>query len=492
MPSSTLGLFVVAGLAIVSSAGMAQERPAGAEERPYRYTIWDLKLGSHARELSHTAYVDLACGTNGGPPSVPLESWLDYGKCKPEAGSGLHEVYFRYDDELEYRTLARDPDRVGMYRSEGTSEFQIPVIVSALFDDNGFLIGTRLISDPRTDVLTRERGTNLAGVFTARFGETGFDCVDLPPREGEEPYRGDFIKERCETVDMQAGIRRVMEKHYYRKPGQKLLDPVTGQRTVGYFVSETRLESFLLEPIADPEARMAALHEPEPTEVEKLAVRARNCPGCDLHGANLKRADLRNANLAGANLTGANLHGAKLGGANLHAAQLPKANLNRADLSRANLAEANLIETQLYQAKLDGADLSRADMSGAAAARLQMIRGKAHGLYGMEADLRYARLSESDLSGADLSLSRLQRAQLSRVSLKGATLQDTILWEANLSDADLSGVRAALADFTGAKLRGADVTGADFRASVFTLTALTAAQFASADFAGAKLPAGHR
>ena len=178
-------------------------------------------------------------------PRSCSKAGVDYGKCKAEPGTGLHEVYFRYDDELEYRTLARDPDRIGMYRSEGTSEFQIPVIVSALFDDNGFLIGTRLISDPRTDVLTRERGTNLAGVFTARFGETGFDCVDLPLREGEEPYRGDFIKQRCETVDAAAGIRRVMEKHYYRKPGQKLLDPVTGQRTVGYFVSETRLESFL-------------------------------------------------------------------------------------------------------------------------------------------------------------------------------------------------------------------------------------------------------
>ena len=183
-------LLALAGLLPAAAPGFSQERPAGAEQRPYRSTVWDLDLGMHAREISRDLYVDLACGTNGGPPSLPLTGWRDFATCKAEPVSGLREVYFRYDDELEYRSLARDPDRLGMYRFEGTTEFQVPVIVSALFDDFGFLTGIRVVSDPRTDVLTREKGGNLAGVFMARFGEDGFVCTDLPRREGESAYRG--------------------------------------------------------------------------------------------------------------------------------------------------------------------------------------------------------------------------------------------------------------------------------------------------------------
>ena len=423
-------------------------------------------------------------------PPIVLKDWRDFATCKPEPATGLREVYFRYDDELEYRSLARDPDKLGMYRFEGTSEFQIPVIVSGLFDEFGFLTGIRLVSDPRTDVLTRERGGNLSGVLEARFGGEGYECVDLPRREGESPYRGALIKERCEVVDDQAGIRRVIEKHYYRKPGQNLLDPVTGQRTIGYFVSETRYEALLLEPVANPKERLATIRDPDPTEVDLLAARSRDCPGCDLSGANLKRADLHGANLAGANLAGANLHGANLAGADLTGAQLPKANLNKVDLRRAKLADANLIDTMLYQARLDGADLSGADMSGAAAARLQMIRGTAPGLYAQETDLRYSRISDSDLSGADLSYSRLQQAQFSRTNLQGATLSDTLFWKANLSAANLIDVEAELTDFTGANLRDADLSGGNFTAAKFDLAITTGVQSEGATFKGADLPRG--
>jgi uncharacterized protein YjbI with pentapeptide repeats len=489
MPAK-IALLTLACLAYLGSAGFAQDRPSGAGGRPYRHTIWDLDLGSHARELSRSDYVDFACGTNGGPPSIVLRDWREFATCKPEPATGLREVYFRYDDELEYRSLARDPEKMGMFRFEGTSEFQIPVIVSGLFDEAGFLVGVRVVSDPRTDVLTRERGGNLSGVFMARFGADSFECVDLPRREGESPYRGSLIKERCEAIDEEAGVRRVIEKHYYRKPGQNLLDPVTGQRTIGYFVSETRYEALLLEPIENPQERLAAIRDPAPTQVELLAARSRDCPGCDLAGANLKRADLQDANLAGANLAGANLHGANLAGADLTGAQLPKANLNKVDLRRAKMAEANLIDTMLYQARLDGADLSGADMSGAAAARLQMIRGTAPGLYAQETDLRYSRISDSDLSGADLSYAKVQQAQFSRTNLKGATLSDTLFWDANLSEANLIDVEAELTDFTGANLRDADLSGGNFTAAKFNLAITTGVMAEGATFKGAELPRG--
>src|ERR1700756_4707770 len=68
---------------------------------------------------------------------------------------------------------------------------------------------------------------------------------------------------------------------------------------------------------------------------EFLAGRIKDCPGCDLAGANLKRFDLTQADLAGANLAGANLHRAQLTRVNLSGANLTGANLNKADLKRA-------------------------------------------------------------------------------------------------------------------------------------------------------------
>ena len=56
-----------------------------------------------------------------------------------------------------------------------------------------------------------------------------------------------------------------------------------------------------------------------------LAGETKNCPGCSLPGANLKRRDLTGANLAGANLRGASFHRAVLRGANLSGADLTEA-----------------------------------------------------------------------------------------------------------------------------------------------------------------------
>src|ERR1700747_75581 len=48
-----------------------------------------------------------------------------------------------------------------------------------------------------------------------------------------------------------------------------------------------------------------------------LAGKTKDCPGCNLAGASMKRRNLAGANLAGANLNGASFHRAVLRGANL-------------------------------------------------------------------------------------------------------------------------------------------------------------------------------
>lgn len=91
-----------------------------------------------------------------------------------------------------------------------------------------------------------------------------------------------------------------------------------------------------------------------------IAHLARNCPDCDLTGADLNKAQLIGANLAGANLSGANLSGA-----NLRRANLTEANLSGAKLITANLSGANLVDCDLSNADLSGSNLIKAKLNGA-------------------------------------------------------------------------------------------------------------------------------
>src|SRR2546425_5186176 len=76
-----------------------------------RSNIWDLKLGEPiAAQPSPDEFRAFACGSNGGSPRQPLTGWSDFARC-PAEPSGLHEVYFEYDDENEYIARARDLDR---------------------------------------------------------------------------------------------------------------------------------------------------------------------------------------------------------------------------------------------------------------------------------------------------------------------------------------------------------------------------------------------
>src|SRR5882757_2323618 len=101
-----LGKLPLPALAI-SLAGLAWIAicpAAWAQSSQHRTDIWDLKLGTPAKDLPEEAFIDFACGTMGGPPSLLIGGFVDFARCAPEK-SGLHEVEFRYDDELEYRFL---------------------------------------------------------------------------------------------------------------------------------------------------------------------------------------------------------------------------------------------------------------------------------------------------------------------------------------------------------------------------------------------------
>ena len=113
---------------------------------PTRAEVWDLELGTPVDRLPD-AFADYACGTNGGPPSIPLNGWRDFRRCRPDGG-GLREVYFRYDDEIEYWAKANNIEGQ-MEQYIGTKTYGFPITVSALIDEPGVVRGIRIVTDPR-------------------------------------------------------------------------------------------------------------------------------------------------------------------------------------------------------------------------------------------------------------------------------------------------------------------------------------------------------
>jgi hypothetical protein len=224
-------------LALVWLVPMEQIR---AQDLPTRLNIWDIRIGEAASQIPD-GFVNYACGTDGGPPSVLLANFTEFRKCRPDA-NGLHEVYFEYDDELEYRARALDlKAEIRMYA--GTTAYEFPVVASVLFDDAGRVRGERLVTDPRQQ-LSRDRNEfwTLADFIRHRFGDDGWGCKDLPRDKGESPAGSYFIKNHCEkTLN---GLHLVLEQRYFQKKGQQSIDPYTGKPRMQDYESATRFEMY--------------------------------------------------------------------------------------------------------------------------------------------------------------------------------------------------------------------------------------------------------
>ena len=225
-------------LLLIWSAPVEQ---APAQDRPTRLNVWDIHIGEAAAKIPD-GFINYACGTNGGPPSIPLENFTEFKKCRPDA-NGLHEVYFEYDDELEYWARALELE-AEIRRYAGTTAYEFPVVASLLFDDAGVARGERLVTDPRQQTLARDRREFwiLTDFIRQRFGDDGWQCKEVPPDEGEHAVGSFFIKNDCEKTAN--GLHLVLEQRYFRKKGQQPIDPQTGQSRPEDFESTTRFEMY--------------------------------------------------------------------------------------------------------------------------------------------------------------------------------------------------------------------------------------------------------
>lgn len=466
--------------------GVALVPAAAQNEIDFEPSVWDLELGLHATELPTDQFADFACGTNGGPPSILIGSWTDFARCAAESGTGWHEVYFQYDDLFELVARARgDQTRAALYAN--TTVYSRPVFASALFDNDGFMRGLRLVSDPRNET-RRELAYTLSGYLQART-DGNWQCRDLPRLEGEDEFQNTYIKTECVLEDDATGIVRTIETHFYRRPGQRILDP-NNIPTEGYFESLTRFEEFLVAEIENREERLAEIAARPPPEEDPLVVQARHCPGCDLSGAVLRRADLRGANLEGANLEGASFHAADLTGANLAGANLTNANLNRAVLTQTDLSGAVLNGAMAYQARFDGANLSNIMAVQLLAQRSRMLSATLNGARIFDANLDSVLMSNVEAIGATIQASRLWNAQMTRSDFTNAIFVTSDLLDATITLATLTGASLRRTNLTGVDLRDSDLTNVNFTQALMTGAILAGADVTGADFEGATLPAG--
>ena len=226
--------------ALVAAALAAGLGLGGACAQELATKIWDVKLGTPVIALPLDQFVDPACGTNGGPPSRVLASFADFALCGLDKATGLHEVWFRYDDELEYVARARRSEiMIRLYQANVLGGQ--PIITSLLIDDAGLVEGYRIVNDPRAPESTRIEASGLVELFKGLVAP-GLDCMDLPPAEGERPVEDQLVKQNCESrVDGQ--VTRIEARHYY-KPGQFLVSPNDNRMTQNEFESSARLEVF--------------------------------------------------------------------------------------------------------------------------------------------------------------------------------------------------------------------------------------------------------
>jgi len=234
----SLGAALALGLSLGLSLGLYLG-PASAQNSPTS-KIWDIKLGTPINALPLNNFVDPACGTNGGPPARVLKGFAEFAQCAVERTTGLREVWFRYDDEMEYIARARRSDvMVRQYRANSLAGQ--PIITSLLIDNAGLVQGYRIVNDPRIESNTRIAAFGLADVFKGIAG-MGLQCTDLPLAEGERPIDDWFIKQTCEKT-VEGRTVRIEARRYY-KTGQFAVDPNDNRVTENLFESSARIEVF--------------------------------------------------------------------------------------------------------------------------------------------------------------------------------------------------------------------------------------------------------
>jgi hypothetical protein len=234
-------LKLLAAMTVLGGLALA---PAHAQEanveRLAPPDVLDIRLGEPV-SAQPGPFREYACGTNGGPPAQALAGFDGYKACAVEPETGLHEVTFRYDDELEYYALAMNlmpvADRYG-----GTRFGTFPVIVSVLIGDDGVVHGYRVVTDDRVPIRER-RAAYTMGILAKSRVAGEWTCEQLPLEAGETPVGRNSVKEDCTGLAAD-GRHMLLKTRFFHRKGQTQIDVHSGDVREGLYESTARLEVF--------------------------------------------------------------------------------------------------------------------------------------------------------------------------------------------------------------------------------------------------------
>lgn len=202
-----------------------------------------LGLGQAAAEVTAEGYEAFACGSNGGTPLAKLNGWTDYEKCAPDA-LGLHEVYAEFGrraGQLAQRFHDEYGEELWIQRFAGTRMANFPVVLSLLFDDQGFVRGFRAVTDERAPLDDRGRAYLFRYRVKDLYDPKLWTCIEKPPGPKETGVGDMYVNEVCKQETGGKLVR--VEGQFFRKPGQTGVDE-KGMFLPGQYKSMTRWEVF--------------------------------------------------------------------------------------------------------------------------------------------------------------------------------------------------------------------------------------------------------
>ena len=141
----------------------ARHRLGGSQARPAGFRA--ARAGQFRR---------FACGSNGGPPRPQLSGWADFRRCPRKRADCARPISNTTTNTIH---RARGTCSAEVARWAGTTEAGFPVVVSALFNDDGVLKLIRV--GPRPSQVPLTSPTNLrkradaylfGGLMAARHG----------------------------------------------------------------------------------------------------------------------------------------------------------------------------------------------------------------------------------------------------------------------------------------------------------------------------------
>jgi hypothetical protein len=163
-----------------------------AQDRPTRLNVWDIHIGEAASEIPD-GFINYACGTDGGPPSVPLKNSTEFKKCRSDANDCTRSISSMTTSSSTGRALSTSSRDQDVRRHDGV---RIPGRGLGVVRRRGAGQGRAPGHPPAAAIVARpQRVLDHGGFHPPSFLRRWLGMPGLTARRGGEPGRLLFHQE---------------------------------------------------------------------------------------------------------------------------------------------------------------------------------------------------------------------------------------------------------------------------------------------------------